>query len=71
MTANCQKSLRIQFDIETFLTSVCKIVVSYSTDKSNIYPLKTRRILFTGDFYEEWNEITPQTHIRKFEELTA
>ena len=22
----------------------------------------------TGDFFEEWNEITPQTHIRKFEE---
>ena len=25
----------------------------------------------TGDFFEEWNEITPQTHIRKFEEITA
>ena len=25
----------------------------------------------TGDFFEEWNEITPQTHIRKFEELMA
>jgi hypothetical protein len=25
----------------------------------------------TGDFFEEWNGITPQTHIRKFEELTA
>ena len=22
----------------------------------------------TGDFFEEWNEITPQTHIRKFED---
>ena len=27
--------------------------------------------LDTGDFFEEWNEITPQTHIRKFEEQTA
>ena len=26
---------------------------------------------FTGDFFEEWNEITPQIHIRKFEKLTA
>ena len=25
----------------------------------------------TGDFFEEWNEITPQTHIRKFEEQMA
>ena len=25
----------------------------------------------TGDFFEEWNEITPQTHIRKFEEQRA
>ena len=25
----------------------------------------------TGDFFEEWNEITRQTHIRKFEELMA
>ena len=25
----------------------------------------------TGDFFEEWNEITPQLHIRKFKELTA
>ena len=25
----------------------------------------------TGDFFEEWNEITPQTHIRKFEEQTT
>ena len=24
-----------------------------------------------GDFFEEWNEITLQTHIRKYEELTA
>ena len=27
--------------------------------------------VYTGDFFEEWNEITPQTRIRKFEELTA
>ena len=26
---------------------------------------------FTGDFFDEWNEITPQTHIRKIEEQTA
>ena len=25
----------------------------------------------TDDFFEEWNEITSQIHIRKFEELTA
>ena len=25
----------------------------------------------TGDFFEEWNEITPQTHIRKCEEQMA
>ena len=25
----------------------------------------------SGDFFEEWNEITPQIHIRKFEELAA
>ena len=25
----------------------------------------------TGDFFKEWNEITPQIHIRKFEEQTA
>ena len=25
----------------------------------------------TGDFFEEWNEITPQTYIRKFEIQTA
>jgi hypothetical protein len=25
----------------------------------------------TGDFFEEWNEITPPIHIRKFEEQTA
>ena len=25
----------------------------------------------TDDFFEEWNEITPQIHIRKFEELMA
>ena len=24
----------------------------------------------TGDFFEEWNKITPQTLIRKFEEQT-
>ena len=24
-----------------------------------------------GNFFEEWNEITPQTHIRKFEEQPA
>jgi len=24
----------------------------------------------TGDFFEGWKEITPQTHIRKFEEPT-
>jgi hypothetical protein len=27
--------------------------------------------VFTGDFFEEWNEITPQTYIRKFEEHAA
>jgi hypothetical protein len=26
---------------------------------------------YTGDFFEEWNEITPQIQIRKFEELTV
>ena len=26
---------------------------------------------FTGDFFEEWNEIIPQTHLRKFEEQMA
>ena len=25
----------------------------------------------TGDFFEEWNEITHQTYIRKFEEQTV
>ena len=25
----------------------------------------------TGDFFEGWNEITPQIHIRKLEEQTA
>ena len=25
----------------------------------------------TGDFFEEWNKITHQIHIKKFEELTA
>ena len=25
-------------------------------------------IAFTGNYFEEWNEITPQNHIRKFEE---
>ena len=25
----------------------------------------------TGDFFEEWNEITPKIHIRKFKEQTA
>ena len=25
----------------------------------------------TGDFFEKWNKITPQTHIRKFEEQIA
>ena len=27
--------------------------------------------LHVGDFFEEWNESAPQTHIRKFEEHTA
>ena len=27
--------------------------------------------IFTGDFFEEWNEITPQIYIGKFEELMA
>ena len=26
---------------------------------------------YTDDFFEEWNKITPQIHIRKFEEQTA
>ena len=25
----------------------------------------------TGDFFKEWNEITPQTHIRKLQEQMA
>ena len=25
----------------------------------------------TGDFFEEWNEITPQIHIRKVDEQTT
>ena len=25
----------------------------------------------TAVFFEEWNELTPQTHLRKFKELTA
>jgi hypothetical protein len=28
-------------------------------------------IIAVGDFFEEWNEITPQIHIRKFDEVTA
>ena len=28
-------------------------------------------LVFTGNFLEEWFQITPQTHIRKFEEQTA
>ena len=31
----------------------------------------SRRHNFTCDFFEERNEITPQIHIHKFEELTA
>ena len=27
--------------------------------------------LYTSDFFEEWNEITPQIHIRKFKEQPA
>ena len=27
--------------------------------------------IITGDFFEEWNEIAPQTHMRKFEEQMA
>ena len=34
-------------------------------------PIKRGALIFKGDFVEEWNEITPQIHIRKFEELTA
>ena len=30
-----------------------------------------RNSIYTGDFFEEWNEITPEIHIRKFEEQTA
>ena len=28
-------------------------------------------LIHTGDFFEEWNEITHQIHIRKFEELMS
>ena len=28
-------------------------------------------LVSTGDFFDEWNQITPQTHIRKFEEQTT
>ena len=41
---------------------------------ANCYMGKQGRWLFTtctGDFFEEWNDITHQTHIRIFEELTA
>ena len=30
-----------------------------------------QHLAITGDFFEEWNEITPKTNIRKFEELMA
>ena len=33
--------------------------------------VKVYNSILTGDFFEEWNKITPQIHIRKFEELMA
>ena len=36
---------------------------------SNPFPLLKAQI--TGDFFQEWNKITPKIHIRKFKEQTA
>ena len=41
------------------------------TEETVDYNVVPRQFAFTGDFFEEWNEITPQIHIRIFEELTA
>ena len=45
-----------------------------SSPNTGEIPVRPNRLsidVSKGDFFEEWNEITPQIHIRKFEEITA
>ena len=40
-------------------------------EKTTSYLIKITQLRITGDFFEDWNEITPQIHVRKFEEQTT
>ena len=51
-----------------FLMWVWGVILFHSSKKS---PVQLEKLICTGHFFEGWNEITPQSHIRKFEEQVA
>ena len=63
LTQNSQSSNLLNFDLS--VGSKCEEKTLSLADIANLH------LSSTGDFFKQWNEITPQTHIRKFEELMA
>ena len=56
-----------EIDIKIEQLEPCDLVNQIGTENEG----KNSIAIDTGDFFEEWNEIHPQIHIRKFEEQTA
>ena len=56
-----------------FLVALMKALKCFEENHQNKFLLNLSKMTpsNTGDYFEEWNEITPQTHIRKFEKLMA
>ena len=55
--------------MDPFEKTQCKIIHDKRTKSKPLSFAKNRKKYITGDFFGEWNKITSQIHIRKFEEL--
>ena len=48
-----------------------KKVIPWTADPKSLKINYRTQVTITGEFIEEWNKITPQNHIRNFEEQMA
>ena len=66
------QDIKVSFEYVDFYAKI--LLVKYTRVKNSTIQrtiISIKHSSATGDFFEEWNEITLQTHIRKFEELTT
>ena len=72
---NEEETCYSSFNLVPIFNSFIHAIYVYIHMSMHIISIKTvvgfYSVAGTGDFFEEWNEITHQTHVRKFEELTA